>query len=37
MGFNPFRPNKTSPADLAMVIGAIVATILLVAWAIFGG
>lgn len=37
MGFNPFRPQKVSPLDVAMVVGAVVVTALLVAWAIFGG
>ena len=36
MGLNPFRPQSVSPADIAMVVGAIVVVALLVAWAVFG-
>jgi len=36
MGLNPFRGGneKASPADIAMVIGAIIAMIVAIAWAI---
>jgi hypothetical protein len=36
MGLNPFRPQSVSPADIAMVVGAVVVVALLVAWAILG-
>jgi hypothetical protein len=36
MGLNPFRPQTVSRADIAMVVGAVVAAAALVAWAIFG-
>jgi len=36
MGLNPFRPQHTSTADIAVVVAAFVVVALLVAWAIFG-
>jgi hypothetical protein len=36
MGFNPFRQQRRSPADYAMVIGAFVVVALLVIWALVG-
>jgi hypothetical protein len=36
MGLNPFRPQSVSAADIAMVVGAVVAVVALVAWAILG-
>jgi len=33
VGFNPFRPHRTSPADYAIVAAAVVVTLLLVLWA----
>jgi hypothetical protein len=36
MGFNPFRPQRRSFADYAMVIGAFIVVAALVAWAVFG-
>jgi hypothetical protein len=36
MGLNPFRPQRRSMADYLMVVGAIVVTLLLVAWAALG-
>jgi len=37
MGFNPFRPRKGSrKADYAMVVGAVIVVLLLVAWALLG-
>jgi hypothetical protein len=36
VGFNPFREHEKSAADVAMVIVAVLATIGVVAWAIFG-
>ena len=36
MGLNPFRPQRVSPADIAMVVGAVVVVTLLVGWALFG-
>jgi hypothetical protein len=36
MGFNPHRMHRRSPADYAMVIGALVVVAALVAWALVG-
>jgi hypothetical protein len=36
VGLNPFRPTNTSLADYAMVIGAVLVIVALVAWAILG-
>jgi hypothetical protein len=36
MGFNPHRKMTRRPADYAMVVGAVVVCVLLVAWALFG-
>jgi hypothetical protein len=36
MGLNPFRQQRRSPADIAMVAGALVVCALLVAWAFLG-
>ncbi len=36
MGFNPFRPGSRGPADIAMVVGAIIVTAAVVVWAILG-
>lgn len=36
VGFNPFREHEKSVLDIAMVIVAILATLLVIAWAIFG-
>ncbi len=36
MGFNPQRKMTKTPADYAMVIGAVVACVLLLAWAFLG-
>jgi hypothetical protein len=36
MGLNPFRPQRRSFADYAMVVGALVVIVLLVLWAVFG-
>jgi hypothetical protein len=36
MGLNPHRKMAKTPADYLMVIGAIVACVLLLAWAFFG-
>jgi len=36
MGFNPFRQQKRSTADYAIVIAAFVVVALLIAWAVFG-
>lgn len=33
VGFNPFRPHRTSNADYLMVAAAIVIAVLLVLWA----
>lgn len=37
MGFNPFRENDRDVADIVMVIVALVAIALVLAWAIFSG
>lgn len=37
MGFNPFRPQTRTPLDIAMVVGAILATLAVVLWAVFAG
>jgi hypothetical protein len=36
MGLNPFRPQAASRADVAMVAGAVLVVVVLVAWALFG-
>jgi hypothetical protein len=36
MGLNPFRQARRSPADYLMVAGAVIACVLLVAWAVLG-
>jgi hypothetical protein len=37
MGFNPFREQRKTAFDVAMVVGALALTIGLVLWAMFGG
>ncbi len=37
MGFNPFRARTRTALDLAMVAGAVLATLAVVAWAVFSG
>jgi hypothetical protein len=36
MGFNPFRQQRRSAADYAMVVAAFVVVALLILWALFG-
>jgi len=36
VGFNPFRPARKDGIDLALVAGAIIVTLGLLAWAIWG-
>jgi hypothetical protein len=36
MGLNPFREHRTSAMDIAMVIGALLLTVAVVAWALMG-
>lgn len=36
VGFNPFRPQRRSPADYVMVVAALVICAALVLWAFFG-
>jgi hypothetical protein len=36
VGLNPFRQQRRRPADYLMVAGAVLACVLLVAWALFG-
>jgi hypothetical protein len=37
VGFNPFREHQNSAFDIAMVVGAVLVTLAVIAWAIFGG
>lgn len=37
MGLNPFREQRKTAFDIAMVVGAIALTIGIVLWAMFGG
>ncbi|MDH4309745.1 MAG: hypothetical protein OEX04_19915 [Acidimicrobiia bacterium] len=37
LGLNPFRPQSKTTFDIAMVIGAIVLTLVVIGWALFGG
>lgn len=37
MGFNPFREQRRTAFDVAMVVGALVLTVGVVLWAMFGG
>jgi len=36
MGFNPFRAQRRSAVDIAMVVGTILVALVLVLWAITG-
>jgi hypothetical protein len=36
VGFNPFRSQRRSFADYAMVVGALLVLLALVLWAMFG-
>ncbi len=36
VGFNPFRPQNKSAADIALVAGFALLTLAVVLWAIFG-
>jgi hypothetical protein len=36
MGLNPFRQRRRSPADYVMAAAAVIVTLLLVLWALFG-
>ena len=36
MGLNPFREHRTSAVDIALVIGALLLTVAVVAWALMG-
>jgi hypothetical protein len=36
VGFNPFRKQRTSATDIALVAGFVVLTLVLVAWGFFG-
>jgi hypothetical protein len=37
MGLNPFRPQSKTRLDLAMVAGALIVTVGVILWALFGG
>jgi hypothetical protein len=36
MGFNPFREQKPSTADILLVVGFVLVTLAVVAWGFFG-
>ncbi len=36
MGLNPYRRQRRRPADVALVVGALVVVAVLVAWALAG-
>jgi hypothetical protein len=36
VGLNPFRPQQHRATDVVFVVAALVVTLLLVAWALFG-
>ncbi len=36
MGLNPFHQHRRTPADYLMVAGAVVVSLALVLWALFG-
>jgi hypothetical protein len=37
VGFNPFREHEKTAFDIAMVVFAVLATMAVIAWAIFSG
>jgi hypothetical protein len=37
VGFNPFREQERSAIDIVMLVVAILATLAVIAWAIFSG
>jgi hypothetical protein len=37
VGFNPFREHEKSILDIVMVVLALLATIAVIAWALFSG
>jgi hypothetical protein len=37
VGFNPFREHERSALDIVMVVVALLATIAVIAWAVFSG
>lgn len=37
MGFNPFRPQRKTAADLVMVVAALAVTLAVVLWAFLAG
>jgi hypothetical protein len=37
VGFNPFRDHEKSKGDILMVVIAVLATLAVIAWAIFSG
>jgi hypothetical protein len=37
VGFNPFREHEKTALDIAMVVFAVIATLAVIAWAIFAG
>ena len=36
MGLNPFREQTKSNLDIAMVVGALLLTLVVILWAVFG-
>jgi hypothetical protein len=36
MGFNPYRPQRRRASDYVLVASAVVVTLVLLAWALFG-
>jgi hypothetical protein len=37
VGFNPFREHERSAVDIVMVVLAVLATLGVIAWAVFSG
>jgi hypothetical protein len=37
VGFNPFREQEKTALDVAMVVVAVLATLAVIAWALFSG
>lgn len=37
MGFNPFRPQSRTGADIALMVGALIVTVGVLVWALLGG
>lgn len=37
MGFNPFREHEKTVLDVVMILLALIATVAVIAWALFAG